>query len=171
MRKPVSFRSSRAAFLSSHSQTVSTRKPSRLSSLAFLASLLRLPAIFAVQNVALVYGILPTAPPFVFRQFGWPCQKHPWTKIAQFRDLFERSGRPGREGEFDRNRWPSRDTACRIASSAAVPSRPTACIISRRLARLTMSDGIEGAQAGGSVLGSIGEYRTAGSAAQGGEAI
>lgn len=120
-------------------QTVNTRKTLRRSILDLLTSRARFAAIFVAQNRLFEAGILPALPPFVFRQFGCPCQKQPWTKIAHFARRFDRSGRPGNVAEFALVRCPRLLTILPTFTSISVCRCRTACIISRRFRGVTTS--------------------------------
>jgi hypothetical protein len=75
---------------------VTTRQPFCLSALVTRRSRRLLISIFVVQKTAFVRGS------FARGQFRWPCQKQPFTKIAVFLDLMEKSGCPGRLLSFRR---------------------------------------------------------------------
>lgn len=87
-----------------HSQIVKTCHPRAFSLSTVDASLALLAANFACQNSGRVAGVVAYGHP------GCWCQKQPCTNIATLRPDKTRSGRPGRDRSWRRNRIP---TACR----------------------------------------------------------
>lgn len=102
-------------FRASHSQTTTTRIPSCSSRFFFMASRRELSSNLVDQNRTFVLGTV------AYLQLGCLCQKHPWTKIANFRRTFATSGEPGSERTLTRYRTPRRVRALRTRSSAEVP--------------------------------------------------
>ena len=124
-----------------HSQTMRTRKPRALNWWHLVASRRLLSCNFCFQKRFLDFGTREPAPPFVLGQFLWPCQKHPFTKIAHRRVRFARSADPGRSRFRIRYRIPRAATSLRTSSSALVFACLTAFIMRDRVAGETMSIG------------------------------
>src|SRR5436190_1823525 len=78
---------SAVTFFSSCSQTLTTLKPNRSSSMVTILSLCLFLFSLAFQNAERVFGICP--------HFLQPCQKHPSTKTTIFFFEKRKSGRPG----------------------------------------------------------------------------
>lgn len=100
-----------------HSHTTKGSQPAscsacrtRLSRSVFLANFERQKSTFEAGVVA-------------YRQPGWRCQKHPWTRMTFRRDGNTRSGRPGKSRRWSRKRYPRRWARRRTAISGRV-SRP-----------------------------------------------
>jgi hypothetical protein len=107
----------RAFDLTPHSQTVTTCHPNRRSFISLAASRAMFTSIFFFQKARRVFGMRN------FGQCSWPCQKQPWTKTTVRYFGSTMSGRPGRDrffGPFTVNRYPSRWSIERTASSGFV---------------------------------------------------
>jgi hypothetical protein len=91
-----------ASCRSPHSQTIATLQPAASKSCWFRVSRCTFPANFFCQNSGLVDGVLARRHP------SCRCQKHPFTKIAEFHFVRTRSGFPGRSFRCRRNLKPAR---------------------------------------------------------------
>lgn len=116
----------------SHSQMISTRHPSLVSLITFSVSLACVRRIFDCQNSVFVAGI---------RDLLQPCQchKHPWTKTTVLCFRSTRSGRPGSNLLWIRNRNPAAWRARRTYISGLVSLDRTSLMILLRSAEVTLS--------------------------------
>ena len=117
---------------SAHSQTSATRHSFCRSAALFLISRSRFASIFWRQKSRRVAGRRK-------RWQSWPCQKHPFAKIAARYFGKARSGLPGRSFTCNRNRKPFRCKALRNSSSGLVFFPRIPAIIRLRTAGSTMS--------------------------------
>jgi hypothetical protein len=104
--------------LREHPQMTVTFHPIRFSARHAAASRRLFRANLFCQKARLVRGSAAR------RQFVWPCQKQPWTKIASFAGRRITSGVPGSALQLKAARTPILRTSARTSLSGAVPVVP-----------------------------------------------
>jgi len=70
---------------------------------------------FFIQKARFLFGTVALTQP------TWPCQKHPWTKMAHFFERFAISGEPAKSRFAVLKAWPSERRSFRTVISADVP--------------------------------------------------